>query len=49
MENELNLELKEVGEKEPTIQDILKTENICDILDEDDLTEIAQQIVSDYN
>jgi chaperonin GroES len=49
MENELNLEVKEVGEKEPTIQDILKTENICDILDEDDLTEIAQQIVSDYN
>lgn len=37
------------AEEEISIQDILKTENICDLLDEDDLTEISQQVFSDYN
>lgn len=32
-----------------SIEDILKTENLCEILDKDTLTEISQQVFSDYN
>jgi len=32
-----------------SMEDILKTENLCDLLDENTQTEISQQVFSDYN
>ena len=40
---------QETTEAHLTIEEILKTENLCEILDEDELTEISQQVFSDYN
>ena len=34
------------SEEKISLKDILKTENLCEILDEDDLTEISQQVFS---
>lgn len=48
MENELDKE-QETTEAHLTIEEILKTENLCEILDKDKLTEISQQVFSDYN
>ena len=43
------MELEQETTEALTIEEILKTENLCEILDENDLTEISQQVFSDYN
>jgi len=37
------------SDHEISIEEILKTENICDLLSDNDLTNISQQVFSDYN
>lgn len=49
MEKESEQEQEIKTKNKITIEQILKTENLCDILDENILIKISQQVFSDYN
>jgi len=52
MQKKLELDIEEsseINEDKLTIEEILKADNLCDILDEDELTKISQQVFADYN